>query len=55
MRILVLKSSVHFRADFAPIAGEILVVAAPGHVIVDPCALPFTRLPPERRCAPRSA
>ncbi len=55
MRILVLKSSVHFRADFAAIAGEILVVAAPGHVIVDPCALPFTRLPPERRCAPRSA
>ncbi len=55
MRILVLKSSVHFRADFAPIAAEILMVEAPGHVIVDPCGLPFTRLPPERRCAPRSA
>ncbi len=55
MRILVLKSSVHFRADFAPLAGDILVVEAPGHVTVDPCKLPFTRLPPERRCAPRSA
>ncbi len=53
-RILVLKSSVHFRADFAPIASEILIVEAPGHVIVDPCRLPFTRLPRERRCRPLS-
>lgn len=29
-RILVLKSSVHFRADFAALADEILVVEAPG-------------------------
>jgi microcystin degradation protein MlrC len=29
-RILVLKSSVHFRADFAPLADDILVVEAPG-------------------------
>ena len=31
-RILALKSSVHFRADFQPIAAEVLVVAAPGPV-----------------------
>src|SRR5690606_31051926 len=28
--ILALKSTVHFRADFEPIAGAVLVVAAPG-------------------------
>jgi microcystin degradation protein MlrC len=34
--ILVVKSSVHFRADFDPIASETLVVAAPG---AHPCKL----------------
>ena len=34
--ILVVKSSVHFRADFDPIAAETLVVAAPG---AHPCQL----------------
>jgi len=29
-RILALKSSVHFRADFEPMAKEVLVVKAPG-------------------------
>lgn len=42
--ILVLKSSVHFRADFGPIAGRILVVAAPGANIADPTRLAFTKL-----------
>ena len=42
--ILGLKSSVHFRADFQPIAETILVVEAPGPMIVDPANLPFTRL-----------
>lgn len=42
--ILVNKSSVHFRADFAPIAEEILVCAAPGPMIADPADLPWTRL-----------
>ncbi|MGE0714763.1 MAG: M81 family metallopeptidase [Alphaproteobacteria bacterium] len=42
--ILGLKSSVHFRADFQPIAETILVVEAPGPMIVDPAKLPFTRL-----------
>ncbi len=45
-RILALKSSVHFRADFGPIAGEVLVAAAPGPVAADPGILAFTRLRP---------
>ena len=43
-RIIALKSSVHFRADFGPIAGEILVIAAPGRNLVDPAEHPFRRL-----------
>ena len=43
-KIVVLKSSVHFRADFQPIAEEVLVCAAPGPMIADPAKLPFTRL-----------
>jgi len=42
--VLALKSSVHFRADFQPIAKEVLVVAAPGPVVADPAALPFRNL-----------
>jgi len=34
--IIAVKSSVHFRADFSPIANEILIVASPGH---HPCEL----------------
>ncbi|HEY6644599.1 M81 family metallopeptidase [Povalibacter sp.] len=41
--VLVLKSSVHFRADFGPIARRVLVVAAPGPNIADPASLPFTK------------
>ena len=43
-RIVALKSSVHFRADFEPIAEGVLVVESPGAMIVDPAKLPFTRL-----------
>lgn len=43
-RIIALKSSVHFRADFEPIAEDVLVVESPGAMIVDPAKLPFTRL-----------
>jgi microcystin degradation protein MlrC len=48
-RILVLKSSVHFRADFAPIASEILVVEAPGPSPADPARLPYRKLRPSAR------
>jgi microcystin degradation protein MlrC len=44
MKILVNKSSVHFRADFAPIAQQILVARAPGPMAADPAELPWTRL-----------
>jgi microcystin degradation protein MlrC len=52
-RILMLKSSVHFRADFGPIAHRVLVVDAPGPNVADPGRLPFTRLPAGRRLRPR--
>jgi microcystin degradation protein MlrC len=51
--VLALKSSVHFRADFGPIAGSILVVEAPGPNIADPAKLPFTKLRPGMRTGPR--
>ena len=44
MKILVNKSSVHYRADFAPIAAEIIECAAPGPVLADPAALPWENL-----------
>ncbi|MDQ1079231.1 M81 family metallopeptidase [Pseudoroseomonas cervicalis] len=53
--ILALKSSVHFRADFQPIAEQVLVVAAPGPVLADPSSLPFQHLRPGLRTRPRAA
>ena len=50
--ILVLKSSVHFRADFGPIAAAVLVVAAPGPVAADPATLPFRHIRPGVRLRP---
>ena len=52
MKILALKSSVHFRAHFQPIAEEILVVEAPGPAIADPAKLPYRRLRPGVRVTP---
>lgn len=43
-RVLALKSSVHFRADFEPIAEAVLVTRAPGPVVADPADLPYRRL-----------
>jgi microcystin degradation protein MlrC len=51
--VLVLKSSVHFRADFGPLASRILVVEAPGPNIADPSRLPFRKLRPGMRTSPR--
>jgi microcystin degradation protein MlrC len=50
--ILVNKSSVHFRADFAPIAEEILVCKAPGPMLADPADFPWKRLAPGIRVRP---
>jgi microcystin degradation protein MlrC len=43
-RILALTSSVHFRADFEPIAKEVLVVKAPGPALADPAEFKWTKL-----------
>jgi microcystin degradation protein MlrC len=43
-RIMALKSSVHFRADFEPIAREVLVVKAPGPALADPAEFKWTKL-----------
>ena len=51
--VLVLKSSVHFRADFGAIAGRILVVEAPGPNVADPAKLPFRKLRPGMRTSPK--
>ncbi|GGF05184.1 microcystinase C [Aliidongia dinghuensis] len=52
MKILVNKSSVHFRADFEPIAAAVLVAKAPGPMAADPADLPWRRLAPGMRIRP---
>jgi microcystin degradation protein MlrC len=44
LAILVVKSSVHFRADFGPPAREVLVVESPGPNIADLTKLPYKHL-----------
>lgn len=51
-KILALKSSVHFRADFTPIAERIIVAIAPGPVVADPATLPFKHVRPGVRMRP---
>ena len=51
-KVIVNKSSVHFRADFEPIAAEVLICVAPGPMVADPGALPWTRLRPGMRVRP---
>ena len=54
-KILVNKSSVHFRADFEPIAEKLLICAAPGAMPADTATLPWTRLRPGIRIKPNGA
>jgi microcystin degradation protein MlrC len=42
--ILALKSTVHFRADFQPIAETVLCVQSPGAHVTDPAELPYRNL-----------
>jgi len=42
-RLLVVKSTHHFHAAFAPVAAEIIYVSAPGALCADPRELPYTR------------
>ena len=51
-RIVALKSSVHFRADFEPIAKEIVVVRSPGPALADPADFAWTRLRSDVRLRP---
>ena len=50
--ILALKSSVHFRADFQPIAADIILVEAPGPCYADPAKLTFRNVRPGVRMRP---
>ena len=51
--IIALKSSVHFRADFGPIAEQVIVAIAPGPVVADPAILNFRHVRAEVRRRPR--
>lgn len=53
MKILVNKSSVHFRADFEPIAFRVLVAKAPGPMKGDPADLPWQNLKDGIRICPK--
>jgi microcystin degradation protein MlrC len=50
--VLLLKSSVHFRADFGRLASRVLVVAGPGPNEPDPGQLQFRKLRPDVRLRP---
>src|SRR5215218_6117048 len=51
-KILVLKSTCHFRAEFEPIAEKVIVVIAPGGYMADPARYPYRRLRPGIRLRP---
>jgi microcystin degradation protein MlrC len=51
-RMVAVKSSVHFRADFQPIASEIITACAPGPSLADPADFAWTRLRPGMRLGP---
>jgi microcystin degradation protein MlrC len=50
--ILVVKSAIHFRADFRPIAGEILTAVAPGAMMMRTTDWHWQNLPDELRMMP---
>jgi microcystin degradation protein MlrC len=52
MKIVVAKSSNHFRADFTPIASQVIVAKAPGPMAADPGDLPWKKLSPQTRTRP---
>jgi microcystin degradation protein MlrC len=51
-KILALKSTVHFRGDFQPIAEEVLIVIAPGAHLADSSRYPYKRVRPGVRLTP---
>jgi microcystin degradation protein MlrC len=52
MRVIVVKSSNHFRADFQPHASHVLVAKAAGPMAADPADLPWKHLPAQIRRRP---
>jgi microcystin degradation protein MlrC len=52
-KIVALKSSVHFRAGFQPIAEDVITCASPGANLADPADFDFKKLPPHIRRTPR--
>ena len=52
MKIIAVKSSNHFRADFGEIASHILVAKVAGPMALDPADLPWTKLNPQTRRSP---
>jgi microcystin degradation protein MlrC len=52
MKLVVVKSSNHFRADFTPIASRVLVAKAHGPMAADPGDLPWKKLDPRTRTRP---
>ncbi|MBL8349118.1 MAG: M81 family metallopeptidase [Burkholderiaceae bacterium] len=52
MRLIVVKSSNHFRADFQPIASAVLVAKAAGPMAAEPADLPWRHLPDSIRRRP---
>ena len=52
MRIVVVKSSNHFRADFQPHASHVLVAKAAGPMAADPADLPWKKLSASTRLRP---
>jgi microcystin degradation protein MlrC len=51
-KILALKSTCHFRAEFEPLAEKVIVVIAPGAYLADPAGYPYRRLRPGVRLRP---
>jgi microcystin degradation protein MlrC len=52
MKVVVVKSSNHFRADFTPMASHVLIAKAPGPMAADPGDLPWKKLSPHTRTRP---
>jgi microcystin degradation protein MlrC len=52
MKVIVVKSSNHFRADFSLIASDIMVAKAAGPVAANPADLPWKKISPEMRLTP---
>lgn len=47
-RVLIVKSAQHFHGAFAPMAGEVIYMAAPGAVTPDPRAIAYERFDTQR-------